>query len=330
MRLAVTLLFCFAPAAVHADEPERKGVKLSEAIRRLASDDAGTRNSAASLMLLFATDAAPATAALTKLVADPNADVRRHAVCALGAIGPGAKAAADALHTAAREDENPSVRAWAGRSLAGVDAGRAKDAVDDLAKFLAESKSAADRLTAIDGLAAIGSKDALPVLTTLAEGGDEAERAAAKRAVAAIHATALFKVTLKRDDDAAKVRVEDQGVVLDVTSPTGISTATVERTGEAWPEKMTLRLHLTGLESFSATCGKNSIRGFVGVRGQSIQLTVDGKDQADDLGLKAVQDGKTTTALPLKEGYFEMRLPKGFFAGTPKSFELAWVDWLRR
>jgi hypothetical protein len=325
MRLTVTLLLCCGAAAVHADEPERKSVKLSEAVRQLSSDDAGKRNRAAALIILFAKDAAPATGALTKLVADENADVRRHAVCALGAIGPGAKAAAEVLHKAAREDENPSVRAWAG-----VDAGRAKDAVGDLTTFLAESTSAADRVTAIDGLAAVGSKDALPVLKKLGDGQDEAERAAAKRAMAAIHATALFKFTFKREDDAAKVRVEGEVAVLDVTSPTGIGTAAVERAGEAWPQQIPLRLHLTGLESFSAKCGQNAILGFVGVRGQSIKLTADGKDRADDLGLRAVQDGKTTTARPLTDGYIEMRLPKGFFAGNPKAFELAWVDWLRR
>jgi hypothetical protein len=90
----VLLLVCISIAAV-AEESKKHGVKLSEWIKRLSSDDVGIRNNAASVMILFGEKAAPATEALTTLLADQNPDVRRHAVTALGGIGPKAKAATE-------------------------------------------------------------------------------------------------------------------------------------------------------------------------------------------------------------------------------------------
>jgi hypothetical protein len=149
-----------------------------------------------------------------------------------------------------------------------------------------------------------------------------------------------FTVKTKRDDDRVTAKVEKGVTVIDVRSPFGIGGATVERTGEVWPEAVTLRLHLSGLESFRATCGKATLHGAVqGFRNpQPIKLTVEGKkdppqgpDDPNSLRFRAVgKDGKSTEELPLKDGYFEMRLPKAFFDGNPTSFKLEWVDWVRR
>jgi hypothetical protein len=35
------------------------------------------------------------------------------------------------------------------------------------------------------------------------------------------------------------------------------------------------------------------------------------------------------TELPLKDGYFEVTLPRAFFEGNPKSITLNWVDFYR-
>jgi hypothetical protein len=148
-----------------------------------------------------------------------------------------------------------------------------------------------------------------------------------------------LKVTAKRDDDRVAAKVEKGVTVIDVRSAFGISGATVERAGDSWPEAITLRLHLTGLESFKATCGKAMLSGFVNGSNKSrpIRLTVGGKEPPqgpDDpffLDFKAVgKDGKPAQGLPLKDGYFEMRLPKAFLEGNTKSFKLEWVDWYRR
>ena len=40
-------------------------------------------------------------------------------------------------------------------------------------------------------------------------------------------------------------------------------------------------------------------------------------------------DGEPTKVIPLKDGCFEMQLPKKFFEGNPKSFKVEWIDFYR-
>jgi hypothetical protein len=40
-------------------------------------------------------------------------------------------------------------------------------------------------------------------------------------------------------------------------------------------------------------------------------------------------DGKPATQLPLKDGYFEMALPKVFLEGNPRSITLTWIEFHR-
>ena len=41
-------------------------------------------------------------------------------------------------------------------------------------------------------------------------------------------------------------------------------------------------------------------------------------------------DGEPTKAIPLKDGYFDMELPKKFFGGNPRSFKVEWIDFYRK
>lgn len=183
--IALSVAICLTVGLASADEPSKNGVQLGGWINRLSSPNDGVRNNATSIIILFGEQAAPATGALTKLLTDSNADVRRHAVTALGAIGPKAKAAADALHESAKTDANPTVRVIAARSLFDVDAGRAKDAVAALSTFLTEHKAGSDRATAIEALGRIGpkAKDAAPQLRVIACGEDKREADTARAAL---------------------------------------------------------------------------------------------------------------------------------------------------
>ena len=40
-------------------------------------------------------------------------------------------------------------------------------------------------------------------------------------------------------------------------------------------------------------------------------------------------DGKPAKELPLKDGCFEVALPRAFFEGNPKSIKLNWIDFYR-
>lgn len=148
-----------------------------------------------------------------------------------------------------------------------------------------------------------------------------------------------FKVTTKRKDDAVEVRAEKDRTVFSVKSPFGISQAVIERTDDKWPEAVVLRLHLKGLESFRASNGKVTLGAAVSIdKGQAkIRLWKDGKedaplDEKSPLWMDVrilTGDGKPAKELPIKDGYFEMALPRAFFEGNPKTITLNWIDFYR-
>ena len=146
-----------------------------------------------------------------------------------------------------------------------------------------------------------------------------------------------FKITTKRDNDKVEVRADKEKTVFIVKSPFGISNAVIERTGEKWPDAVVLRLHLKGLENFEASNGKVTLDAAVSSQDGKVQLWKDGKEDAV-LDAKSPYwmeirmiggDGKPAKAIPLKDGYFEMALPKAFFEDNPKSFTVEWIDFYR-
>jgi hypothetical protein len=149
-----------------------------------------------------------------------------------------------------------------------------------------------------------------------------------------------FKITTKRKDDTVEVRGGKDKAVFAVKSPFGISRAVIEREGEKWPDAVVLRLHLKGLENFRAANGKATLDAAVSIEEgkPKVRMWKDGKEDAP-LDEKSPLwtdfrivggDGKPAKELPLKDGYFEMALPKAFFEGNPKSITLDWIDFYRQ
>jgi hypothetical protein len=157
--------------------------------------------------------------------------------------------------------------------------------------------------------------------------------------LAADEPTTKFKFTTKRKDDAVEVRAEKDRTVFSVKSPFGISQAVIERTDDKWAGAVVLRLHLKGLESFRASNGTVTLDAAVSIdEGKAkVRLWKDGKEDAP-LDEKSpfwmdvrilTRDGKPARELPLKDGYFEMTLPRAFFEGNPKAITLNWIDFYR-
>lgn len=148
-----------------------------------------------------------------------------------------------------------------------------------------------------------------------------------------------FRITTKRADDAVKVQAENDRTVFSITSPFGISQAVIERTGDKWPNAVVLRLHLKGLENFRASNGTVTLAAAVSVQDgkPKVRLWKDGSEDAS-LDEKSpfwmririlTSDGKPARELPLKDGHFEMALPRAFFQGNPKTITLNWIDFFR-
>ncbi len=156
---------------------------------------------------------------------------------------------------------------------------------------------------------------------------------------AAANDTPPFKITTKRDDDRVEVKVEKgKGTIL-VHGPFGIGHAVIERSDEKWPDTVVLHLHLKGLENFRVTNGEVKLEGSASLQEGKplVRLWIDGKE---DMPLDAKSpywmevrivggDGNPAKEIPLKDGYFEIALPKALFDGNPKSITFNWIDFYR-
>ena len=151
---------------------------------------------------------------------------------------------------------------------------------------------------------------------------------------------AKFKITTRRKDDAVEVATDKDQTVFDVKSPFGIGQAVIERAGDEWPKAVVLRLHLKGLENFRASTGTLTLDAAVSSQkeGQTkVRMWKDGQEEAPldeksplwtDIRIVG-GDGKPAKELPLKDGYFELMLPRAFFEGNPQSITLNWIDFYR-
>jgi len=146
-----------------------------------------------------------------------------------------------------------------------------------------------------------------------------------------------FKITTKRDNDKVEVQIENGKAVFSIHSPFGISQTVIERTHGTLSDIVMLRLHLKGLEYFNVSNDKVTLHAAVSSQDGNVRLWKDGKEDSplDSkssywLEIRRVSDdGKQATTIPLKDGYFEIRLPKALFEGNPESITINWIDFHR-
>jgi hypothetical protein len=146
-----------------------------------------------------------------------------------------------------------------------------------------------------------------------------------------------FKITTKRDNDKVEVKVEKDKTIFSVHSPFGISQTVIERTDENWSDIVMLRLHLKGLENFKVSTGKVSLEAAVSSQDSIVRLWKDGKEDSP-LDSKSPywteirlvgNDGKPKNTIPLKDGDFEIQLPKALLEDNPQSLTVNWIDFYR-
>jgi hypothetical protein len=149
--------------------------------------------------------------------------------------------------------------------------------------------------------------------------------------------TPPFKIRTKHDDDRVDVKMAKDQVVLSVSSARGISGAVIERQHEAWPAAIVLHLQLKGLENFQVASDSVKLAASVSSQDGKVRIWQGDDEQAplDNrsplwMEIRAVgQDGQPTTTIPLKDGYFHVRLPAALFDGNPKTITINWIDFYR-
>ncbi|MFM1892772.1 MAG: hypothetical protein RLZ44_1849 [Pseudomonadota bacterium] len=104
-----------------------------------------------------------------------------------------------------------------------------------------------------------------------------------------------------------------KSALIDISSESGIATGVIRLTAGSWPENVTVRLHLAGLEGLTISSGA--------VVFQKEDLTVKAFDRHGNLfHEKYLLD---------KKGYYEIELPSALFADQATEVTIHWVDFYR-
>lgn len=143
------------------------------------------------------------------------------------------------------------------------------------------------------------------------------------------------RATADGADARLSIREDDATTVVDVTSQRGIGRATLARSAGVWPKAIALRLHLTGLESLEIRVGDRTIAWSVastGTHETTVTLKSDGRETT--LGKDSPYHGKIRLVareptIPLRDGYFELRLPAKLLEENPPDLQLQWIDFYR-
>ena len=104
------------------------------------------------------------------------------------------------------------------------------------------------------------------------------------------------------------------------------------------PERIVIRLHLAGLEEFRLISEQTTISasfsssGVLTGNNQKV-ISAGGESPITPihpywLNISVVSDQETPD-IPLKQGYFEVELPKEFLREAANFFEIQWVDFYR-
>ncbi len=147
-----------------------------------------------------------------------------------------------------------------------------------------------------------------------------------------------FNVTTKKAEDRVEFAVKNGTITASVRSSSGIGSATIHRTTGDWPDRMTLRLYLQGLEGLKVSNGKLELVAEVAGpdKKRFLQVTKSSQPknppelQTADYEIRSFdKESKSTNDVTLKDGYFEVRLPKKLFADNPESITINWIDFYR-
>lgn len=149
-----------------------------------------------------------------------------------------------------------------------------------------------------------------------------------------------FDIATKKKEDRVVVALAEQKATFEIHSRSGIGSATITAKSGAWPKTVIVRFHLGGLERFAISNGKATLSGSVASYGENAKrLHLSHGDEEKEVEKNSPYwtqikmlgvDGRPSTDYPLKNGYFEVAVPKAMFKDKPKTLTISWIDFYRR
>jgi hypothetical protein len=134
---------------------------------------------------------------------------------------------------------------------------------------------------------------------------------------------AIYKAIPLRGDPVITFSATNDLLSIDITSPTGIGGATIEKNGGQWPPKIVMRLRVKGLESFTFRYDDTTIEVSVSSHGDNTvreETSTNGALQPGDPNWMVVTPG---------EGYFDLEAPAAFLKSGENQFTIEWIDFYR-
>ncbi len=153
---------------------------------------------------------------------------------------------------------------------------------------------------------------------------------------------ATFTAAPLRGDPQIVVSTINDTLVVDITSPTGIGSAAIEKTAGQWPGKIVLRFHLSGLEEMKFHYGDTTLQVNVSSHGDNAvteTLVKNGETTALSPGdplytpywmnVQILNADGATGTIPLQNGAIDVSAPPDFFRSGATKFTLEWIDFYR-
>jgi hypothetical protein len=137
--------------------------------------------------------------------------------------------------------------------------------------------------------------------------------------------------------DTVTISTKEDGTFIDVRSDRGIGKATVTLAAGQWPEGLTLRFYLAGLESLQLDYEDTKVALSVTTSSQILESanSADSGEIATDpnspywMAVTFVDADGQATATTTRDGAILVTMPPDFFAINPRSFGLNWIDFYR-
>jgi hypothetical protein len=140
---------------------------------------------------------------------------------------------------------------------------------------------------------------------------------------------ATYKAVPLKGDPAITFNTADatgDTLLIDITSPTGIGSAAIEKTAGQWPLKVVMRLHVKGLESFKFRYADILVD--VAVSSHGDQTVNETYQQAGQTRTTSSGDPYWIAVTP-GEGYFDLEAPSDFLKSGEDKFTIEWIDFYR-
>lgn len=135
-----------------------------------------------------------------------------------------------------------------------------------------------------------------------------------------------YKAVPLRGDPGITFSTTSDMLLIDVTSPTGIGSAAVEKTSGQWPGKIVMRLHVKGLESFTFQYADIRIDASVSSHGDN---AISEAYQRSGTKGKVAPGDPYWIAITPGAGYFDLEAPADFVKSGEAKFTIEWIDFYR-